>query len=81
MEDGAREQFCKLSDVVVRNVVMKMLAVFCPRSSPEFFHVTCTYRFRSTCASCAYLHTLSLVILTYALLILQLKTNTKHKYF
>ena len=40
-----------------------------------------TYRFRSTCASCAYLHTLSLVILTYALLILQLKTNTKHKYF
>ena len=41
MKDGSREQFSKLSDVVVRNVVMKMLAVLCPRSSPEFFQDAC----------------------------------------
>ena len=41
VEDGPWKEFGKLSDVVVRNVVVELLAMLWPRSVPKIFQVTC----------------------------------------
>ena len=40
MKDGTRKELDELSNVVVRDVVVKLLAVLCPRSRPKVFKNT-----------------------------------------
>ena len=37
MEDGPREELGELSNIFVRNVVVELLAMLCPRSGPKVF--------------------------------------------
>ena len=37
MEDGSREEHGELSNIVVRDMGLKLLAMLCPRSGPKVF--------------------------------------------
>ena len=41
VEDGPWKEFGKMSDVVVRNVVVELLTMLWPRNVPQIFQVTC----------------------------------------